>query len=80
MNEFWFMIIIVVLNLIMVLALGLVFTALAKVCEIEVDGRLKAGMIILAIVISLIPYLNFVSLVVWLGATIAGIASYFYAV
>ena len=77
MSEFWVMVIIVVLNLVMILALGLVYTALAKVCEIEVDGRIKAGIIILIIVVSLIPYLNLVSLVVWFGATLVGIACYF---
>jgi hypothetical protein len=77
MDGFWFTIIVAVLNLVMVIALTLVLTALAKACDVEIDGRLKAGMIILAIVISLIPFLNLLSLIVWFGATVMGIAIYF---
>jgi len=77
MNDFWVMVIVAILNLAMVLALALVFTALAKVCNVEIDGRLIAGAIILAIVISLIPYLNCLSLIIWFGATVVGIGTYF---
>jgi hypothetical protein len=77
MSEFWVMVIVIILNLAMVLALSLVFTALAKVCDTEIDGRLKAGMIITAVVVSLIPYLNMLTLIFWFMATVLCIAIYF---
>lgn len=67
----------VVLNLIALLALILVLTAVEEVENVEIDKRIKAGAIILAVIISLIPYFNFMSLLTWGVMILAGIAIYF---
>lgn len=70
-------IIAVILNLVLIFVLGLLLTALEKAENMEIDGRVKASIVILAILLGLIPYANTFLVVVWFVTAVFCIVVYF---